>query len=457
LVHGDLVLAEPAARRIAERLAERAGVAASEVETYRHPASLTVLLQDLRTFSLFAAGKLVLAVDTAALADRDVAAELIDEAAEALPLAQHGQPLAGRDRRAALRLLQALRMFDLDPYAGPAEQTVGALPAWAFAGAGQRKRKDKQAAELRQGLAVLLSAARADEIYGAADGEAGDLAQAVAQGLPAGHALVLAERWAAADHPVVRSLSERDAVLAVGRVESGRGGWQGLDELAAELERQTGAGIAPDALAELARRTLRQEGEGRGRTGVGAESTARLAGEYHKLANLASGGRIDRRLVEQSVEDRGEEDVWQVLDAVGAGRARDALDRLHRLIEGASDQTAERLMFFGLLAAFCRQLVAVRGMMQVARVRGGEASYPRFKERIAPALQGDAPDLDKNPLAGLHPYRLHRVYLAASRLSDAFVARLPAEVLETEMQLKGEAQDPDVALARFVVALTLGR
>jgi hypothetical protein len=326
-----------------------------------------------------------------------------------------------------------------------------------LAGAGQRKRKDKQAAELRRELAVLLTAARADELYGAASEEASDLAQTLAQGLPSCHALVLAERYAALDHPVVTSLTERGAVLAVGRVESGRGGWQGLDELAAELLRQTGVGITPDALAELARRTLRQEGDGRGKPGVGADSTARLAGEYHKLANLAAGGRIDRRLVEQSVEDRGEEDVWQVLDAVAAGRARDALDRLRRLIEGAPDQGAERLSFFGLLAAFCRQLVAVRGMMQVARVGAGEASYPRFKDRLAPALQGEAPELDKNPLAGLHPYRLHRVYLAASRLSDAFLAKLPAEVLDTELQLKGEAQDPDVALARFVVTLAQGR
>jgi hypothetical protein len=96
-------------------------------------------------------------------------------------------------------------------------------------------------------------------------------------------------------------------------------------------------------------------------------------------------------------------------------------------------------------------------MMQAARVGAGEASYARFKDRLAPVLQGEAPLLDKNPLAGLHPYRLHRVYLAAGRLSDSFVARLPAEVLDTEMQLKGEAQDPDVALARFVITLAQGR
>ena len=90
----------------------------------------------------------------------------------------------------------------------------------------------------------------------------------------------------------MRLLEERGAVLALGRVESDRGSWQGLELLTVELERQTGVGIAPDALTELARRTLRQENDSRGRStgGVDADSTARFAGEYRKLANLAEEG-----------------------------------------------------------------------------------------------------------------------------------------------------------------------
>ncbi|HYO16821.1 MAG TPA: hypothetical protein VE685_26790 [Thermoanaerobaculia bacterium] len=119
---------------------------------------------------------------------------------------------------------------------------------------------------------------------------------------------------------------------------------------------------------------------------------------------------------------------------------------------------AARLTFFSLLASFCRQLTAVRGMMRAARVPAGESNYYRFKSSHAPALQGEIPTGGKNPLAGLHPFRLHRAYLAASRLPEAFLAKLPAEVLETELQLKGEASEADVALARFVARLsTAGR
>ncbi|HEX9943379.1 MAG TPA: hypothetical protein VGG03_15275 [Thermoanaerobaculia bacterium] len=460
LVQGDLVLAEPAARRIAEVLARAAGLAPSAVEVHRRPVSLSPLLQDLRTFSLFATGKALLAVGSAVFADRSAAGELIDDAAEVVPLAVGDRPLAARERQAASRLLQALHLFDLDPRAGAPERVLTDLPAWVLEGgkarrSGGRGRGKKQVEELRAALAGLLEAARREDLEGTAEGDLSELAEVIRGGLPPGHFLVLAESAVAADHPLLGLLAERGAVLAVGRVESDRGSWQGLELLASELERQTGVGIAPDAATELARRTLRQESDNRGRGtgGVDADSTARFAGEYRKLANLAE-GRIDRKLVEQAVEDRGEEDVWQLLDAIAAGRGGEALDRLHRLLTAAEDPLAARLTFFSLLASFCRQLVAVRGMMRVARVPAGEASYARFKSSHAPALQAEIPTGGKNPLAGLHPFRLHRAYLAACRLPEPLLARLPAELLDTELQLKGESGEADVALARLVARLS---
>ncbi len=463
LVHGDLVLAEPAALRSAEVLAEALGCAPDRIETHRRPTSLSHLLQDLRTYSLFATAKVVLAVDTAIFADRAAAAELIDDAAEALPLASgtggpggESRAFSARERQAASRLLQALHLFDLDPYAGPSERLLAELPAWVLEGArrgkGARARTKKQVEELRTGLAVLLEAARGEGIQGQGDSDVAALADLIRGGLPEGHVLVLAERTVAADHPVVRLLAK--AVLATGSIEAAErgGGWQGLDLLGEELERQTGVAIAADALAELAHRTLRQESDGR-RTSkaIEGDSTARLAGEYRKLANLVpEGGRIERKLVEQAVEDRGEEDVWQLLDAVAAGRGAEALDRLHRLLTSAEEPLNARLSFFSLFAGFCRQLTAIRGMMRAARIPPGEANYGRFKDRHAPALQGEVPGGGKNPLAGLHPFRLHRAYLAASRLPEPLLAKLPSDLLETELQLKGESSEADTALAVLV-------
>jgi hypothetical protein len=510
LVHGDLVLAEPAALEAATVLAERHG---GRVESHRHPASLAALLQDLRTFSLFGGAKVRLAIDTAVFADRSAAADLIDDAEEALPPARAaggpggraapgdaaggtdgtGAPggqrpgrrpaggataaaagesaLSARQRQAASRLLQALRLFEIDPGRGAAEEAIGQLPGWVLEGGraarksrAGRARGKRQIEDLRLGLEALLEAARREGIEGSAGGDLSDLAAVITGGLPAGHALVFAEREVAADHPLVRLLADRGAVAAVGTVAADRGGFQGVEPLAEELAAQTGVAISGQALAELVRRTLRKAaersaggrgGDAGGRGSVTADSTARLAGEYRKLADLARGAgsaRIELNLVEEAVEDRGDEDVWKLLDAIGGGQPGEALDRLQRLLASAEDPLAERLSFFSLLATFCRRLTLVRGMMRVAQVPGGESNYSRFAARLAPALQGEIAGT-RNPLAGIHPYALHRAYLAASRLSDEAAARLPWEILETELQLKGESSDADAALARLVVQL----
>lgn len=448
LVAGDLVLAEAAAKRLGTALAERAG---GDLTVVRRPTSLGAVLDDLRTFSLFASGKVVLVVDSAALADRTAAADLLDDAEAALPTS--GDELSPAAREGASRLLQALRLFDVDPSAADPEQVIGALPAWALQGGrrlrrGKPRGRSKKAVEaLRGDLATLLGQALDAGLAGFAEGDLAQLADVARRGLPEGHALVLAEGTAAADHPVVRLLEEQGAVARVATVESEKkGGWQGLEALAGELEGQTGVAIEPGALSELARRTLRQEGRGQAK----AETTSRFAGEYAKLANLATGDRITKSLVEETVTDRGDEDVWKILDAVGAGRRGEALERLHRLFASADDPFGARLQFFGLFAQFCRQLTAVRGAMAAVGVPGGETHYPRFKSRHAPRLQGELPGVARNPLAGLHPFRLHRAYLAACRLPPERVADLPWRLLETELRLKGESGDPEVALDALV-------
>jgi len=455
LVHGDLVLAEPEAVKLASALASAAGC---EVEIRRHPPHLGPLLDDLRTFSLFASAKVILAVDTAALADRSAAADLIDEAEKTLPVG--GGELSARGREGASRLLQALRLFGIDPATASPEQTVGALPEWALQG-GQNIRKTrprgrtrKEAADLAAGLIELLAGAREAGLHGWAEGDLARLDDAVREGLPKGHALVLAERSAALDHPIVQALTEGGSVLATGGVVSDRRqGWQGLDAVARQLAKEVGVDIAPDALAELARRTLKQERQG---SSAGAESTARLAGEYRKLANLAHGegkNRIDRRMVAAAVEDRGEEDVWKILDAIGAGRGGEALDRLHRLLAADDDLAGARLGFFGLLASLCRQITAIRGLMRVHEVPASVRGYDTFKSQWAPRLQADLAGGEKSPLAGLNPFRLFKAYQTACKVPEADAATLPWLVLETELRLKGGSDDPDAALAHLVTHL----
>ncbi|MEM1206045.1 MAG: hypothetical protein AAGN66_22635 [Acidobacteriota bacterium] len=460
LVSGDLVSAEPQATRLAEALARRAGC---DVETHRRPARLAPIFADLRTYSLFSSAKVILAVDTALVADSRDAAELVDQAAAALPLPEGVGELDGSRREAASRLMQALHLFGTDPAVGQAADVVAGLPKWALqGGTAFRKKKPrgrtaKQITGLVEDLAALLEAGRASGLTGVADGDLAELGEIVRGGVPEGHCLVLAERSAAEDHPVVTALAEQGAWVRLASVSAGKGGdWQGLEGLVAELQQETGAGIARDALGELARRTLRQTGQWSSKK-VDAESTARFAGEYRKLANLAAGRPIDRRLVAETVKDRGEEDVWQILDALAEGRGHEALGRYRRLVDGARDTMAARLSFFSLLAGYCRQLAAVAGMARMTGVPAGVRNYNQFKTRWAPKLQGDAPGGGKNPLAGLHPFRLHRAYLAASQIHRAALLGLPWKVLETELQVKGEASDADTAVAKLLAHLVASR
>jgi DNA polymerase III subunit delta len=449
LVHGDLVLAEPAAQQVALALAKSVGCA---VETHRNPARLSSLLQDLRTLALFVPAKVLLVVGSGLLADRAAAAGLIDEAAAALPLT--GEELTPAGRAGAAKLLQALRVFGLDPRAGEEATLLAALPAWALEGGKARKGKARGKAEvlqLRASLADLLGAARAADIVGWAEGDLAELGAILASGLPRGHSLVLAESAVASDHPIVKTLAERGATLGLGNVERDRGGaFSGLEPVALELERQTATAIARDALLELARRTLRQDERAGVADRADGDSTGRLASEYRKLAELAGGERITLQMVEETVADRGQEDVWQLLDAIAAGRGGEALDRLTRLLRVADDPLQARLSFFNLFAGFARQLAAVAGLLQATGAPRGESNYNSFKDRIAPRLQGNLEDGGKSPVQGLHPFRLHRVYLAASRLPPAAAAQLPWTVLETELRLKGESGEPDVALAEMV-------
>jgi DNA polymerase-3 subunit delta len=443
VVAGETILAEPAGRELAGALAK---ALQCEPEVHRRPARLAPLLGDLRTFSLFSPAKVLLAIDTALFADRTAVAELVNAAREVGEV--HGE-LSARERVGASRLLQALRLVGIDPHQGGAEEAIARLPENLLGG----KKRGTDAPGVREQLARLLAAAREADLYGYGESDLAELAQIVQDGLPRGHALVLVERSAAAEHPVIKTLAGLGAVVQVGEVEAQRGSFAGLDAVVRELEHRTGVGIESDALAELARRTLRSAGVRDRPEAIDGDSTARFAAEYAKLAESAQGKPIRRALVETSIADRGEEDVWKLLDAIAEGRAAVALAGLERLLGSSDDPMAERLSFFSLLASFCRQLVAVGGLLSIVRAPRGESNYHRFKERIAPELQKPLADGRKSPLAGIHPFRLHRVYLAASGLEDRWLAGVPWRLLELELQMKGECSDPQAALSNWIAEL----
>ncbi|MDX1643168.1 MAG: hypothetical protein R3244_02300 [Thermoanaerobaculia bacterium] len=452
LIAGNPVLTEPAAQRLAERLAERGG---AEVEVVRRPGRLGDLLGDLRTFSLFAGCRVFLVIESALFADRKAAAELVDQAAEAVPVSSDEADLDRAERIAASRLLQVLRLFEVDPHGGSPADVLASLPDWAFQGApakGRRKRSKAKVNELREALAPLLDKARRAGLSGTAESDTAEIGAILDDGLPPGHALVMAESAVASDHPLVERLRRREALIEMGEVESSRrGGWSGLDALAEQLASQTGVEIAADALAELGRRTL-QQGEGGRSPRAEVDSSARFAAEYRKVASLVGEGRIELEHVRDQVEDRGQEDIFKILDAIGEGHAAEALRRVDRYLAASPDERSAQFMLFGMVASFCRELTACASAIEITGVATGVTHYGRFKSSLAPRLQGDL-DGSKSPLAGVHPFKLHRVYLAASRLPKELLRELPWRLLETELRMKGESRDSRSALDFLVMRL----
>ncbi len=466
LVIGEQVLATREASRIAEALAAAAGC---EVALHKRTsgAELGSVLADLFTFSLFERAKVVLVVGSAEFADRDAAAELIDEAAKALGddyglAGVAGEGLSVAERTAAGPLLQTLRLFGIDPVAGAAEETIAALPDSALAGGksqrkgGRRGRPKKERVQLARGLAALLEAARAADLTGWSASNLAELDRAAGGGLPEGHALVFAERSVDRKHPLVRRLLERNVAFEVGQLGLDRSGKAtGLDPVVAELERETGVRIDRAAAQELARRTLRKEGWGA--SVADAASAARFAAEYRKMAAglPEGGGRIDRATVEESVVDRGEQDVWDVFNAIEAEKPGAALAALRRYFDSAADRQGERFRFLSLLAGRCQQLAATHGIAMAHSLLEAR-NFNGFKARVLPKLMAQWPDAVKKP----GPWPLFNMYKAAMarRGPEAVSAmsELPWRVLETETRLRGGSGEAAAALEALVLAVAGG-
>ena len=466
LVIGEQVLATREATRIAEALAAAAGC---EVAVHKSAAvaELDPILADLCTFSLFDSAKVALVSGSAVFADRDAAADLIDEAATAVvddagPIDPLGDPLSSAERVAAGRLLQVLRLFGTDPLAGAAEEAVSSLPDGVLSGGknlrttGRRGRLKAQRVELKKGLAALLDAARGEGLSGWSEGILAELERAAEGGLPEGHALVLADRSVDRDHPIVRRLFEREAAFAFDTLGLDRkGNPTGLDPIVAELARETGVSIDRAAAAELARRTLRKEGWGASE--ADASSAGRFAAEYRKIAaGLPEGDRrIDQAAVEESVVDRGEQDVWDVFNAMEGQKPGVAVAALRRYFDSAADRQGERFRFLSLLAGRCQQLAAVHGLA-MAHGLPETRNYNGFKARVLPKLMAEWPGTTKKP----NPWPLFNLYKAAMarRSSEAVAAmgELPWKVLETEIRLRGGSGEADAALEALVLAVAGG-
>jgi DNA polymerase-3 subunit delta len=143
-----------------------------------------------------------------------------------------------------------------------------------------------------------------------------------------------------------------------------------------------------------------------------------LRQEIAKAALLAGPGQpIARSHVEAGASDAAEDPIWELTDAIGEGRAADALATLARLLRAGAPPP----VLLGSLASHFRRLLRLRS--------GGTVAGPPFVRR-----------------------KLER---QASRYTPARLLSCLRALHETDTALKGEgALGPELALERLVIGLS---
>jgi len=158
---------------------------------------------------------------------------------------------------------------------------------------------------------------------------------------------------------------------------------------------------------------------------------------------------IDRATVEEFVVDRGEENVWDVINAIEDQRLDRALALLRRYLDSSNDRARTRFSFLSLLAGRCQQLIVVHGVAMTQSLPD-VSSFAAFRSRVLRQLTAEMPPAARKT----KPYPLFRIYRAAMARSSpemtTALADLPWRILETEVRLRDGASDGDLALEALV-------
>lgn len=147
--------------------------------------------------------------------------------------------------------------------------------------------------------------------------------------------------------------------------------------------RSQGGQFTPDAALALA-------------SHLGSDTQAAVL-EIDKLLTFVDRKRpVDANDVEELTAQGGQADVFEMVDAMAAGNARQALHVLHRLLE-----TQDPISLFAMITRQFRLLIQVRELMDAGR--GGQAvSELRLHPYVAEKLTGQARRFQLAPLEEIY-------------------------------------------------------
>ena len=163
------------------------------------------------------------------------------------------------------------------------------------------------------------------------------------------------------------------------------------------------------------------------------ENPRLLDSEIEKLLTYVNRERaVDAPDVARLTPYTGEADMFGFVDAVGMGQTPQALNELHRLLEG-KDRVEGYLTVFGMIVRQFRLLLQTRELMD-----GGAR-----ENEVATRL-------------GLHPFPAGKVYRQAQKFSLPALEAIYRKLLAVDEGFKGGRVEGVVALDTLVVELARG-
>lgn len=177
-----------------------------------------------------------------------------------------------------------------------------------------------------------------------------------------------------------------------------------------------------------------------------------LASEIEKLATYV-GNRPEITVEDVAVlaSPSGESSVWALSDAIGERNLPKALQVLDQLLFQGENAVG---MLFALIGSV-RNLLLIRELID-RKVLQSYPDYGRFKaslERIPPSLGDEYPsDRRFNPLL-VHPFRLHKLVLQASRFTLGELRRAMESMLEANKQLVSSSLDDKIVMEQLLIGM----
>lgn len=177
-----------------------------------------------------------------------------------------------------------------------------------------------------------------------------------------------------------------------------------------------------------------------------------LASEIEKLATyVGNRAEITEADVALLASPSGESSVWALSDAIGDRDLPKALQLLDQLLFQGESAVG---MLFALIGGV-RNLLLVRELID-RKVLQSYPDYGRFKaslDRLPPGI-GDEYSSDRrfNPLL-VHPFRLHKLVLQASRFTLGELRRAMESMLEANKQLVSSSLDDKIVMEQLLIGM----